>query len=76
MGSFGPVLFAVPVPVSQRGPALVVEDVLDRPFEQMGNSEREGQAGVVLPPLEGVDGLAGHAELTGEFRLGPLVICP
>jgi hypothetical protein len=46
-----------------------VEDRLDRPAEEAGDAECEGQAGVVLACLDGVDGLAGDAEVFGQVAL-------
>jgi hypothetical protein len=34
----------------------------------MGNSKREGDAGLVLPALDGIDGLPGHLKALGQAR--------
>lgn len=43
-------------------------------LEQSRNVEREGQAGIILPVLNGVHGLPRHPELRGEFRLRPVTL--
>src|ERR1700728_2587194 len=39
--------------------------------EQLADSERERQAGVVLPGFDGVDGLPGHVEPIRQSHLRP-----
>ena len=39
---------------------------------ELGDFECQGQAGIVFLCFEGIDGLAGDAELVGEVGLGPV----
>jgi hypothetical protein len=49
-----------------------LENVLDPRLEEPRDPEGEPEAGVVLTPLECVDGLTGYFELLGEVSLRPL----
>jgi hypothetical protein len=51
---------------------LVDEDGFDGGFEETGEFEGQGEAGIVLAGLNGVDGLAGDLEAFGEVGLGPV----
>src|SRR4051812_1040760 len=60
-GSFGcgPRLTLDPLSLDYRSSVLIgQEDLLDREGEEVGDLEGEGEAGVVLAGLQGIDGLA------------------
>ena len=46
-----------------------MEDILHRGFQQPGQPHGQPQGGVVLVVLNGVDGLAGDAQLPGQVLL-------
>ena len=51
-----------------------VEDLFDGQVEQASDLEGEGQAGIVLAGLDGVDRLTGDPELSRQPRLGPVAL--
>ena len=69
--------------VRRSGPGRVVrrvrpvgkEDFLDRQVKNVGDGERQGQAGVVPLGLDGVDCLAGDLAPVGQVGLAPPAGC-
>lgn len=55
--------------------AVGQKDLLDGQAEDVGDGERQGQAGVVTLGLDGVDGLSGDVAPVGQVGLAPPACC-
>jgi hypothetical protein len=51
-----------------------LKDGVNRLFEKPRNIEGKRQAGIVLPILNGIDGLPRHPEVRGEISLRPVTL--
>lgn len=53
-----------------------LEDVFDTLAEQVGDSEREGQTGLILSCLDCIDRLPRHFKALGQVGLCPVALGP